>query len=82
MQAKTPAQSNKSVQSNTPPAPSKTTPDNLAKPSPDNAGLAVDQPTSVDEHAAVVNRDVRALAKKSNQRKTRNSPEERKEKDL
>lgn len=59
----------------------KTTPDNLSKPSPDNAGLAVDPPTTVDEHAAEVNRDVRELAKKSNQAE-RNSPQKRKEKDL
>lgn len=59
----------------------KTTEDNLSKPSPDNAGLAVDPPTTVDEHAAEVNRDVRELAKKSNQAE-RNSPQKRKEKDL
>jgi hypothetical protein len=60
----------------------KTTPDNLSKPSPDNAGLAVNPPVTVDEHAAEVNRDVRELAKKSHQEKTRNSPQKRKEKDL
>lgn len=59
----------------------KTTPDNLSKPSPDNAGLAIDPPTTVDEHAAEVNRDVRELAKKSNQAE-RNSLQKRKEKDL
>ncbi len=82
MQAKTQVEPKTPAQAKTPAAPSKTTPDNLAKPSPDNAGLAMDQPSTVEEQAAEVNRDVRALAKKSHQQKTRNSPQQRKEKDL
>ena len=56
--------------------------DNLPQPSPDTRGLDVIQPDNVDEQAAETNRDVRQLAKKSHRQQTRNSPENRRNKDL
>lgn len=56
--------------------------ENLPQPSPDTRGLDIAQSENVDDQAAVANRDVRQLAKKSHQQQTRNTPQKRREKDL